>query len=166
MAGQIWVAAGNRIGIMTANGFIDRTPASGSPLHEIHQIIPARDGSLWIWDGQELRKMDNGQWTLTAPDFHPPPNHEPLRFFVDSQGGLWVIEYGTGIWHVSADGTTDLLTPENGLPSKFITCWREDNEGNIWIGTKEAGLARIRRKIFKGVHRSRRHSRRRGANRM
>ena len=42
-----------------------------------------------------------------------------------------------------------MLTPKNGLPSKFITCWLEDNEGNIWIGSKEAGLARIRLRQFK-----------------
>jgi len=149
MAGQIWVAASNRIGIMTPEGYTDRTPTNGPVSHEIEQMISTRDGSLWIWDGRELRKMSGGQWTLTAPGFQPPHNREPLHFFVDSQGGLWVIEYGTGIWHVCPDGTTDLLTPANGLPSKFITCWLEDNEGNIWIGTKEAGLARIHRRLFK-----------------
>ena len=146
---QIWVAVSNHIGVMTRDGFIDRTPANGRPVHEIHQIIPAQDDGLWVWDGNELRKMSGGQWVVSAPDFHPPPNREPLRFFMDSQGGLWVIEYGTGIWHVWPDGRTDLLTPENGLPSKFITCWLEDYEGNIWIGTKEAGLARIRHRLFK-----------------
>ncbi|MEJ0089845.1 MAG: two-component regulator propeller domain-containing protein [Limisphaerales bacterium] len=148
-AGQIWVAAGNRIGVMTQDGFTDRTPTNGPSLHGIHQIIPTRNGSLWIWDGNQLWKMSGGQWTLTAPHFQPPRNREPLRFFVDSQGGLWVIEYGTGIWHIGPDGKADLLTPANGLPSKFITCWLEDSEGNIWIGTKEAGLARIRHRQFK-----------------
>ena len=148
-AGEIWVAAGDKIGVMTLHGFSDRTPANGSAPRGIREMVPARDGGLWIWDGKELRKMSDGQWTLTAPRFRPPPEREPLRFFADSRGGLWAIEYGTGIWHVRPDGTVAVLTPENGLPSRFITCWLEDNEGNIWIGTKEAGLARIRRRLFK-----------------
>ncbi|HEV2436380.1 MAG TPA: two-component regulator propeller domain-containing protein [Verrucomicrobiae bacterium] len=148
-AGEIWVAAGNHLGVMTQNGFTDQTPTNGPAPHGIRQIIPTRDGGVWIWDGDELRKVSGGKWASAAPEFQPSPNHEPLRFFADSQGGLWVIEYGTGLWHVSPDGAAALLTLENGLPSKFITCWLEDNEGNIWIGTKEAGLARIRRKLFK-----------------
>jgi signal transduction histidine kinase/ligand-binding sensor domain-containing protein len=146
--GRIWIAAGNRIGTMTTGGFTDRTPTNGPALREIHQIAPTPDGGLWVWDGDQLRKMSGRRWTLTVPDFKPPANREPFRFHVDSQGGLWVIEYGTGIWCVSPDGATVLLTPKNGLPSKFITCWLEDNEGNIWVGTKEAGLARIRRRRF------------------
>lgn len=147
--GQIWGIEGNRVGIVTPAGFTDHTPTNGPAPQDVRQIIPARDGGLWIWDGNELRKMSAGQWCLTAAHFHPPHDRESLHFTADSQGGLWVIEYGTGLWHVAPDGKTDLLTPENGLPSKFITCCMEDYEGNIWIGTKEAGLARIRRRLFK-----------------
>ncbi|HTQ49521.1 MAG TPA: two-component regulator propeller domain-containing protein, partial [Candidatus Acidoferrales bacterium] len=148
-SGQFWAAAGNRIGIVTPQGFADLTPTNGLPLDEVRHIVPARDGGLWVWDDSHLRKMSGGEWNLTASQFEPQRNRGPLHFFADSQGGLWVIEYGTGLWHVGPDGKTDLLTPENGLPSKFITCWMEDNQGNIWIGTKEAGLARIRHKQFK-----------------
>ena len=60
-----------------------------------------------------------------------------------------MIEYGAGLWHVQPNGEASLLTLRDGLPSKFITCCLEDNEGNIWIGTKEAGLARIRPRQFR-----------------
>lgn len=147
--GQIWGIAGRRIGLVTRNGFSDQTPTNDAPVQEIRQIVPVQNGGLWIWDGTELRKLLAGQWTNRAPTFHPNPASQSLRFFADSQGGLWVIEYGIGLWHVRPDGAATLLTLRDGLPSKFITCWLEDNEGNIWIGTKEAGLARIRRRQFK-----------------
>jgi len=92
--------------------------------------------------------MSDGQWILDAPNFQPALN-QPLLFFTDSRGGLWVIQYGVGLWHVRPDGATILFTLRNGLPSQFITCWLEDNEGNVWIGTKEAGLVRIRDRRFK-----------------
>ena len=148
-AGNIWVAAGRRFGVMTSNGFSDRTPDNSPPLHEIHQIIPTKDGSVWVWDGYQLQKFSQGKWTTTAPDFNPSPDHEPLFFFADSRGGLWVIEYGIGLWHIRTNGASVLLSLTNGLPSKFITCWLEDTEGNIWVGTKEAGLVRIRRRLFR-----------------
>ena len=148
-SGEIWVAAGNHLGVMTQAGFIDRTPTNELAPHGIRQMIPTRTNGFWIWDGSQLWKMSDGRWTATALDFQPPPNGGPLYFFADSQGGLWVIQYGTGLWHVRPDGQAALLTLGNGLPSKFITCWLEDQEGNIWIGTKEAGLARIRHRLFK-----------------
>lgn len=148
-AGEIWVAGGNRIGVMTNGQFLDRTPTNGVAPGGIRQIIPGRNGGLWTWDGDHLKKMSERRWLFTVESFQPTQNHPPLRFFADSQGGLWVIEYGTGIWHVRADGVSTLISPENGLPSKFITSWLEDTEGNIWLGTKEAGLARIRRGWFR-----------------
>lgn len=148
-AGEIWVAVGNRLGVMSRGGFADRTPANHPAPPRISEVIPTTDNDMWIWDGNKLWKMRGAQWILTASNFRPAPSHGPLHFFADSQGALWVIEYGTGLWHIQPNGEATLLTPATGLPSKFLTCWLEDNEGNIWIGTKEAGLARIRDRQFK-----------------
>src|SRR6185437_10993221 len=142
-------SAGNCLGIITSNGFSIRSPTKPADSFAIQQMIPAREGGLWIWNGRVLRKMVNDSWTLTVEQFHPTSDSSALRFFPDSQGGLWAIDYGTGLWHIRPDGTTALLTVKDGLPSKFITCWLEDNEGNVWIGTKEAGMARIRTRQFK-----------------
>jgi ligand-binding sensor domain-containing protein len=148
-AGEIWVAAGERLGVMTPAGFTDRTPANGPPPHGVRQMVPAPDGGLWIWDEVALRRMFRGQWTVAAEGFRPESNHQPLRFHADSHGSLWVIEYGAGLWHVRVDGEAGRLASADGLPSTFITCWLEDTEGNLWIGTKENGLARIRRSWFR-----------------
>jgi ligand-binding sensor domain-containing protein/signal transduction histidine kinase len=145
--GQLWVATGNSFGTITRNGFIQREPSNGPPPREVRQIIPAHDNSLWVWDERHLRKMSGCRWTLEVPGFHPVGRD--LQFFADKRGGLWAIEYGVGLWHVRPDGSSVLLTPQQGLPSTLITSWLEDNEGNIWIGTKEAGLARLRQSWFK-----------------
>jgi signal transduction histidine kinase/ligand-binding sensor domain-containing protein len=147
--GELWLATDQKFGVITREGFTEREPANGPPPRGVRQMIASPDGGLWLWDDRLLRKMKGGQWTLSASQFRPSPNIKSLRFFADSRGGLWVIEYGVGLWNVRPDGTAALLTVQDGLPSKFITCWLEDIEGNIWIGTKEAGLARIRRRQFK-----------------
>jgi signal transduction histidine kinase/ligand-binding sensor domain-containing protein len=146
--GNIWLATEKQFGTITVDGFTDRTPTNGPAPGDVSQMLATADGSLWLWNGSLLRKISHGQWAVLAEQFQLNGN-QPLRFFADSQGGLWAIEYGAGLWHIRPDGTSVLLRRETGLPSRFITCWLEDNEGNIWIGTKEAGLARIRRRQFK-----------------
>jgi signal transduction histidine kinase/ligand-binding sensor domain-containing protein len=148
-AGEIWISGGGRLGVMTPAGFSERTPTKPADTFGTQQMIPARDGGLWVWNGKLLRKMASDRWVLAVEQFQPNADSPAPRFFPDSQGGLWAIEYGVGLWHVKPDGTAALLTLSSGLPSKFITCWLEDNEGNVWIGTKEAGLARIRTRQFK-----------------
>ncbi len=146
--GNLWVAAEEHFGVITTNGFSERPPKGAAP-RGVRQMIASQDGGLWIWDGEKLGKILAGAWIAQAEQFRPSTNSQTLQFFADSKEGLWVIEYGVGLWQVRADVATTLLTTESGLPSKFITCWLEDNEGNVWIGTKEAGLARIRRRQFK-----------------
>ena len=148
-AGELWLATDGRLGVMTRAGFTDRTPTNGPPPGNLRQLIAVCNGGLWAWDGSLLRKLADGEWKCSADQFRPGEAGQSLRFFADSQGGLWAIEYGRGLWHVRVDGSATLLTPANGLPSRFITCWLEDNEGDVWVGTKEAGLARIRDRQFK-----------------
>ncbi|HEX7653352.1 MAG TPA: two-component regulator propeller domain-containing protein, partial [Verrucomicrobiae bacterium] len=124
------------------------TPVVASPMHGIHRLVPTTSG-VWAWDGTELRRLNGEVWETNATAFHPDESIHSLKFFGDHDDGLWAIEYGLGLWHVRRDGTTTLLTPEDGLPSKYLTCWLEDQEGNVWVGTKEAGLARIRHRLFK-----------------
>jgi ligand-binding sensor domain-containing protein/signal transduction histidine kinase len=149
VAGELWVAADQEFGVMTPAGFTERKPKNGPEPRGVRDMIASSDGGLWVWDDHLLRKLKSGKWVLSANGFQPSPTVKSLRFFADSRGGLWVIEYGVGLWNVRADGRAALLAPEGGLPSKYITCWLEDSEGNIWVGTKEAGLARIRQRRFK-----------------
>jgi ligand-binding sensor domain-containing protein len=146
--GELWLATDQQLGVMTTNGFADHTPTNGI-LGTVRELIATRDHGIWVWNGDSLRKYMGGRWGQNVKQFRPADTTGPLHFFADSQGGLWVIEYGAGLWHVQPNGEASLLTLRDGLPSKFITCCLEDNEGNIWIGTKEAGLARIRPRQFR-----------------
>ncbi len=148
-SGRIWVAAGNQLSVMTPTGFSDGTPTNGPPLRQVRRLVAGQEDRLWVWDANGLRRLHQGEWDLTVPDFSPRMAAGQLRFYADSRGGLWVVEYGVGLWHITAEGRAQRLTSELGLPSSFITSWLEDREGNIWLGTKEAGLVRIRRSWFR-----------------
>jgi ligand-binding sensor domain-containing protein len=147
-AGQIWVAMSNRLGVLREHSFSDCTPSENPFARPIRRLVPTRRGGVWAWDGESLRRWRDGRWEAWARDFAPRSGAEEPRFFADSRDGLWVINYGFGLWHIEPDGAANVLTPRDGLPGVFITSWREDAEGNIWIGTREGGLARIRRARF------------------
>ena len=84
--GEIWVAAGARVGTMGTNGFIDRTPTNGRELDTFRQIAPGKGANLWVWNGRRLSKISNGKWTLSVAQFQPTSSQQ-LRFFPDSQDG-------------------------------------------------------------------------------
>ena len=58
-----------------------------------------------------------------------------------SKGDFWI---GTtqGLLRMKPDGSSYLLTKDDGLPSETVTCIFEDREKNIWIGTSQ-GLAKF-----------------------
>ena len=111
----------------------------------------AGDGSLWVLEPTgRLRKFLNHQWATTV-EITPlmlEPSVHGLLLRGDRNGGLWIVNYGVGVWHVSPDGTVYQLTREQGLPSLQIESLFEDREENIWLGTTQNGLMRLRKRIF------------------
>lgn len=146
---EVWAATASRFGVLRGDGFEDRTPANPTAPSDIRGIAPTGDGGVWVLERERCRKALKGVWGAEASrEAFPDPNAN-LRLLGDSKGGLWGIHYGEGLLHVRADGRSRFLTKKDGLPSALISCQMEDAEGNIWIGTRDGGLARIRRRAFK-----------------
>ena len=76
---------------------------------------------------------------------------ETRSIFGDSRGGLWVLHYGDGLWHVDASGKVSRVREAQGLPNALVECWFEDREGNVWIGLNGGGLACVRARTFHTV---------------
>ena len=66
----------------------------------------------------------------------------------DGKGGVWLYDYGRGIFHVRADGRVRQLTAEENFPGERVDCFHEDREGNIWAGVDRGGLVGIREQRF------------------
>ncbi len=148
---HLWVATAHQIlEYVSGTDFVDRTPVDGPLPEAILQLASCPDGSLWVLERARLRKYRHGRWDVTAApmDLLVGPNPAAPRLYGDGRGDLWAISEGRGLWHVEADGAVSKLTQETGLPSFSVTCWFEDAEGNIWVGTNGNGLARIRKSYF------------------
>lgn len=147
---RLWLATARHLACWNGRSFLDRTPASGPPPADIRQIAFSGDGGLWVLEKGRLRKCLDGQWVAEANPWNLQNDFSPDAFQLhgDAQGGAWLISNGHGLWHVRPDGTAHHLTERDGLPSLFITCWFQDREGDVWIGTAGGGIARIRESIF------------------
>lgn len=88
---------------------------------------------------------ENGILNLVKDDkiseYKPPiaiPTERLKNLFTDSKGRVWVSTYG-GL--VILDGKNSRhYTISNGFVDNFIRVAFEDDEGTIWVGTKNAGL--------------------------
>ena len=154
---QLWVATSHHLALWGGQGFAERTPTNGPAPEGILQIAFSGDGGLWVLEKDRLRKCLNSQWVAEAnpAEFQPDTVSGTFSLHCDAQGDAWLIIYGQGLWHVKSDGSASLLTEKTGLPSTFITCWFQDNEGDVWIGTAGGGIARVRESLFHALGQAR-----------
>jgi ligand-binding sensor domain-containing protein len=148
--GNIWVASDGGLARREGGHFQCYNPPN-DPDPGVSGITFTGDGGLWVvQQNGQLRKYLGGHWVVATP----PGTLEfkvAIREFElhgDQEGGLWIVNYGEGIWHITPDGKIQQLTQQNGLPSTKIECWFQDKEGNIWMGTASSGLVRLRKRIF------------------
>lgn len=153
--GDLWIVTDTQIFSWDGQAAVDRTPANTRGLDDARQIAFGGDGDVWIAGRRHLRKLSRADNTWAAEADSRPlaatmsSRHHQL--YADSRGGAWIVSYGHGLLHARADGSTRLLTEKDGLPSTLLTCWFEDTEGNIWIGTTGDGLVCIRERVFHGI---------------
>jgi signal transduction histidine kinase/ligand-binding sensor domain-containing protein len=62
-------------------------------------------------------------------------------FMEDSRGNCWIAT-SAGLVQVQPNGTSNIFTDRDGLPSPSVNCLLEDRQNNIWIGTS-LGLAKF-----------------------
>jgi PAS domain S-box-containing protein len=70
------------------------------------------------------------------------PRDRLKYIYIDSKQNFWKSTY-SGLLKVDKHGKETLYTPERGFPSLTIRLTYEDNEGNIWVGTRSFGIHRI-----------------------
>ena len=162
--GTLWIVTPTRI--LAWDGrtqtLTDHTPANTGTLADSRQIAFSPGGGVWIAGTRHLRKLSPATgaapavW-LAEADTRPLAAIMPERnwqLYADSRGGAWIMSYGHGLLHARPDGATHLFTAKDGLPSALLTCWFEDDEGNIWVGTRGDGLASIRERAFRAIGRA------------
>jgi signal transduction histidine kinase/ligand-binding sensor domain-containing protein len=151
--GQIWVGTENKIGRWNGSGFEDETPTNGeASINTTFLFVTATNG-LWNFANGMVRHAANRRWDANIESWQNllKASSFDVEAYEDRDGGVWFRQFGLGLFHARADGTTEQISSANGLPGDRVTCWFQDREGNLWVGIDHGGLVRLRKKQFQTI---------------
>jgi two component regulator with propeller domain len=135
---------------------IKHTQAQGSPFilsrYAVYSILKDRKGNVWFGTQAQGVCSYNGK-TLTWFTEKGLSGSAVLALFEDSKGNLWFGNNGSGLFRWNGKSLVN-FTEEKGLGNKEfkisgssgpgtlarIYAINEDNFGNLWIGTVDAGV--------------------------
>ena len=114
----------------------------------ITNLLEARDGTIWCGTLKGLYRLDRsgGRFALLPVDLGMPGDYGEQRYVndlvEDRYGSLWLAT-PSGLYRRWADGSTARYTSRDGLPGNVIHDLMLDHQGQLWVGTREAGLFRL-----------------------
>lgn len=159
--GRYWVSSFNILYVYSKEGELLKKIdlSTGYKQMFISNIYPMNDTTLLVSSFSDIiyyfHIQDNGEITQSAPLKTPFYNlSDVLR---DKQGRYWFTSDGNGLWVTDkipykADDFTKVMpfdTDESAFDKIYTIT--EDFEGNIWVGTKNSGIWKCRKKIDDGV---------------
>ncbi|MCU0253785.1 MAG: hypothetical protein MUE47_04515, partial [Acidobacteria bacterium] len=156
--GALWLA--------TEHGLVRRDPAGpaslittrdGLPGNDVRTLVLDRTGALWAGTTMGIARLDPRAAARGAPlvsDVIRPSSDLPHRFvsalFESADGTLWAGALALGVLPPERQHPLRFrwFTTANGLTQNDVTCFAEDRDGNLWIGTEAGGATRLTRGGF------------------
>ena len=137
--GNIWIGTTNGLSKYDGKQFTNFTINEGLTGNIIYQISELNDGSIWAGTNEGISIYQNGKFG--AFDINKGVSVKKVTAILeDYKKNKWFSTYGNGMCLID-HGHFFTLTKDEGLTDNNILCMKEDNEGNIWIGTPR-GLCR------------------------
>ncbi|NLG27565.1 MAG: hypothetical protein GX557_06615 [Chloroflexi bacterium] len=106
--------------------------------------VAQTDGALWAgsWGGG-LSVLRGTIWRTYRAADSPLPSDWVAALASDG-ARLWIATYGGGLAALQDDAWTVYRRADGaGLPSDWLTCLLRADNGDLWVGSESAGLARL-----------------------
>ena len=148
---RVWAGADNEIGLWTGNQFEDMTPTNDAPTLSPQLLFPAKNGAMWVLDGERFRKLVGREWVAEIAGWRGLlgwASGRAMGAHTDREGGMWFNHYGNGLFHITPEGEYQRLTTQDGLPGDRVGAWFQASDGGVWVGMDHGGLARLRNRQF------------------
>ncbi len=141
--GGFWIQRDDEVSLLEDGRLTVIHPDPASTNSSIGGISVSTDGGLWVIVGGQVRKWKNGHW---AEDLGTAPwGSIPAHDLIETKEGYLVAATSDSGLHLFFSGQGSLqLSHTNGFPEDWITSLCEDREGNLWAGTGNNGLVRLR----------------------
>jgi PAS domain S-box-containing protein len=139
--GYVWI--GTELGLARFDGvqfaIFDRKNTTQLPSSYIKTLLPGRDGSLWIGTQEGLARLKDGKFT-TYTTREGLSGDVVVSLAEDRDRSLWI---------ATENGLDQLINGKlhrysMGWGTSKITCILYDRDGNLWIGTEEQGVYRLK----------------------
>jgi signal transduction histidine kinase/ligand-binding sensor domain-containing protein len=152
-SGRIWAGTDKGIALWDGQRFQDHTPTNDEPQINVSFLFFTKDDSCWAVANNRLRRCRDRRWVFEAEGWGERfGTYAPaVKVSEDQEGGMWFCHFGQGIFHVNPEGTLHRITSADGLPGDRVSCWLQDQEGNVWVGVDRGGLVRLREKRFQVI---------------
>jgi hypothetical protein len=104
--------------------------------------LAAQGEAVWVgtWGGG-LGVWRDGTWQSWRAATSPLPTDWVSSLATDGPR-VWVGTFGGGVAQLQGGQWITHTRASGHLPSDYVTCLLNDAEGNLWVGTASAGLAR------------------------
>jgi ligand-binding sensor domain-containing protein/signal transduction histidine kinase len=164
--GALWIGNGFGLFCWSEGRLKSFGPAENFTAAFVLSITEDKNGDLWVGTALgELRRYRDGRFETFRPAdsltdeaavataaAHPVGERwiDVLfggeRFWAlhaDADGVIWIGTLGGGLLRFE-NGRFTRFTPRDGLPSEHVSQILEDDEGQLWLGTRK-GIARVRK---------------------
>jgi ligand-binding sensor domain-containing protein len=156
--GAIWfgsmVAPQGGVSILSAGRWQYLSTANGLPHNNVLGLAQDRQGAVWVATGLLERggtarlEQSGGQWRV-AQVFDAQTGlagNKGRSLLVDQADRVWVGSEYDGLARQTSSGW-EVLTTKDGLSHNEIKVMKQDEFGNIWIGTRD-GITRIDHQVL------------------
>ena len=157
--GYVWL--GTNDGLNKFNGYDfkvynyeqDENSISNNFITDINED---KYGNIWIATIDGVNKLDTktGKFTNYLKENNLISSGNATQILITKDNNILVsTDDGLNIYNPHKDRFDRILSNKNDLISQFIYCIDEDNEGNIWLGTK-LGISKVSKdfKIIKNYY--------------
>lgn len=151
--GELWVGTTQGAYHRSGGQWLRITEEDGLLSNEVNVMLEDRDGGLWFGSDVApqggISVLKDGVWTHFTTD-NGLPHNDVNSFYMDHDGSVWaatgLLDIGGAVHFVERDGNwviSEVLTVKDGLPEGKVRSVFRDPSGVLWIGSENAGLARI-----------------------
>lgn len=140
--GRMWIGTWEGGIAVIENGIIRKfDPQNGLKATRIYDIIEDVEGNILIADqsnGLTIFKGDAFE-TINEKEILPDPNVNAI--FQDKTGAMWFgTNAGISRYIIGSDKKPVIFNQANNSIYEYIKYFREDKDGNLWIGANEGGV--------------------------
>ncbi len=148
--GILWVGTrGGGLQCLENGKFRTWSVGEGLDSNYVDKLSFDRSGILWVSTETGAFRLENGH-LVPSPLMAESPGESVSFLGQDKNGGLWFSLSGKSGRRLvrEHEGNRETYGGSLAYPSSLISCWSEDHEGNVWLGSFDHGLLRFQNSTF------------------